>query len=297
MLSPKPWNLETILRLLLGIFICLCLGSMIVSGLHHTGAGGMHRVAFFALLTAGVIALAAGLVFISQVWNLEDLLLRFILILGCLSVGLSLAAWTQKIAGQAPEASSGEQMVVAEAAVLLFLIGFLRAQRVRWSDAFGLANQRRRALVAGIALAFVFLPLGEGLQWASAQAMAQLHWQPQEQQAVHALRMTNAWSNRLLLAALAIVLAPVAEEIVFRGVMYPAIKQAGFPRLALWGVSLLFACVHFNLVTFIPLLVLALVLTALYERMDNLLAPIAAHALFNALNFGMLYLLDRPLGK
>ncbi len=297
MLSPKPWNLETILRLLLGVFICLCLGAVAVSGLHYTSSGGIHRVAFFALVAAAAVALATGLVLISQAWKLEDLLRRFLMILGCLFVGLSLAAWTQRIAGRPPEGSSGEQMVVAEAAVLLFLIGFLRAQRVSWIDAFGLANHRRRALLSGVAIACIFLPLGEGLQWASAQVMAQLRWEPQEQQAVHALRITSAWSSRLVLAVLAIFLAPVAEEILFRGVMYPAVKQAGFPRLALWGVSLLFACVHFNLVTFVPLLVLALVLTALYERTDNLLAPIAAHALFNALNFAKLYLLEQQLAK
>jgi membrane protease YdiL (CAAX protease family) len=89
----------------------------------------------------------------------------------------------------------------------------------------------------------------------------------------------------------------VVEEIFFRGMLYPAIKQAGFPRLAIWGVSLLFALVHFNLVSFIPLFVLAILLTALYEYTDNLLAPISAHALFNALNFAMLYLFEKQFGK
>lgn len=297
MLSPRPWNLETVLRLWLGIFICLCLGSMVASALHYAGNGGMPRVAFFAMVVAAACALASGLVLISQVWNLEDLMRRLLLILGCLTIGMSLAVWTQRMAGRPPEGSSGEQMIVAELAVLLFLIGFLRAQRVRWRDAFGLANQRQRALLAGVIVAFLFLPVGDGLQWASAQVMARFHWEPQEQQAVHALRVTSEWSSRLMLAGLAIVLAPMAEEILFRGIMYPAIKQAGFPRLALWGVSILFACVHFNLVTFVPLLVLALLLTALYERTDNLLAPIAAHALFNALNFVKLYLVEPLLQK
>jgi hypothetical protein len=48
-----------------------------------------------------------------------------------------------------------------------------------------------------------------------------------------------------------------------------------------------------NLVTFLPLAVLALVLTALYERTNNLLAPIMAHALFNALNFAALFLIEQ----
>ena len=43
----------------------------------------------------------------------------------------------------------------------------------------------------------------------------------------------------------------------------------------------------------VPLAVLALMLTALYERTDNLLAPITAHVLFNALNFAMLLVLQQ----
>jgi membrane protease YdiL (CAAX protease family) len=49
-------------------------------------------------------------------------------------------------------------------------------------------------------------------------------------------------------------------------------------------------------VTFVPLAVLALVLTVLYERTNNLLAPITAHVLFNALNFGILLVLQQVGG-
>jgi len=139
----------------------------------------------------------------------------------------------------------------------------------------------------------LFLPVGWGLQEASWQVMThlpQFKLHPEEQQAVHALRTTASWANRLALAGAAILLAPVAEEMLFRGILYPAVKQAGFPHVALWGTSLLFAAVHTNLLTFVPLMVLALVLTALYERTNNLLAPITAHAMFNALNFGRLLL-------
>jgi membrane protease YdiL (CAAX protease family) len=127
--------------------------------------------------------------------------------------------------------------------------------------------------------------------------MTNLSLEPQEQEAVHALRVTSAWQSHLILAVLALFLAPLAEEIFFRGMLYAGIKQAGFPRLATWGVSLFFALVHFNLVSFVPLFVLAILLTVLYERTDNLLACIAAHALFNGLNFALFYLFGTPSGK
>ena len=91
---------------------------------------------------------------------------------------------------------------------------------------------------------------------------------------------------------IAIVIAPPAEEAVFRGLIYPTIKRLGYPRLALWGTTLLFAAIHWNLASFLPLVLLALVLTWLYERTGNLLAPMVTHALFNAVNFMALQLVE-----
>ena len=85
------------------------------------------------------------------------------------------------------------------------------------------------------------------------------------------------------------MLAPVAEEFIFRGMLYPFVKQLGWPRLAWFGVSFLFALIHDDAATFVPLFVLALALTWLYEKTDNLLAPIAAHSLFNAANLVLLF--------
>ena len=102
----------------------------------------------------------------------------------------------------------------------------------------------------------IFLPVGWGLQQASALVMTHLpHFRPRTQGATARSRAArlHVLGDRLALGAAAVLLAPVAEEMLFRGILYPAIKQAGYPRLALWGTSLLFAAVHMNLVTFVPL--------------------------------------------
>ena len=61
MLSEKPWNLEAIVRMLLGVFICLCLGSVVVSGFHYAGHAGKERLAVFAMLGAAVVLLSVVL--------------------------------------------------------------------------------------------------------------------------------------------------------------------------------------------------------------------------------------------
>ena len=59
--------------------------------------------------------------------------------------------------------------------------------------------------------------------------------------------------GKILFGLLTIVLAPIAEEALFRGILYPSIKQTGHPRWALWGTSLLFGIMHFNMATLVPL--------------------------------------------
>lgn len=89
---------------------------------------------------------------------------------------------------------------------------------------------------------------------------------------------------------MAVFVAPIVEEILFRGILYPAIKQIGYPRLAAIGTAILFALFHVNLVTFASLTAVALGLILLYEFTDNLLAPIIAHSIFNASNVFMIFL-------
>ncbi len=100
---------------------------------------------------------------------------------------------------------------------------------------------------------------------------------------------TSPWL-RVYLGFFTVVLAPVAEEFIFRGMLYPLVKQLGWPRLALVGTSFAFAAIHLDAAIFAPLFVLALALTWLYEFTDNLLAPIVAHSLFNAANLAILLL-------
>jgi membrane protease YdiL (CAAX protease family) len=234
-------------------------------------------------------------------WKAESIIRLILSLLVCFSVGSVIVAMMHRGGAETRPLSIGQMVVAAlsfQGAVLVLVTRFLRETGTTWREAFGLRQQWHRALLFGFICASLFLPVGWGLQWVSADLMLlfpKLHLQPQEQQAVQTLHTAVTWEHRLLLGLITILLAPVAEEVLFRGILYPWLKQAGFPRLALWGTAILFAAIHFNLATFIPLAALALMLALLYDRMDNLLAPITAHAIFNAANFAMLYSLQDKL--
>src|SRR5204863_280275 len=133
------------------------------------------------------------------------------------------------------------QMLVAEVLGLALFAGFVREHKVSWRVGFGLENRPQRAAISGALVACIFLPFGYGLQRLAMALMMRLHLEPHEQTAVHTLLVTVSWQERLCLGLLAVLVAPMVEELLFRGILYPAIKQTGFPRLAFWGVSVLFA--------------------------------------------------------
>ncbi len=84
-----------------------------------------------------------------------------------------------------------------------------------------------------------------------------------------------------LLVVTLVVLAPICEEIFFRGYFYPALRN----RMDKWPAMLLngflFSLVHLEILGFIARWVLGSGLCYLYESKRNLSAPIAGHALYN----------------
>lgn len=178
-----------------------------------------------------------------------------------------------------------------QGAILVLTWRFLREHQTTWAVGFGLNQNQFQAIKLGVFAIGLFLPLGWGLQFVSIQVLQAVGLEPAEQLALVALRNSGTMAQLVIMGLVTILLAPVAEEILFRGVIYPAARQYGFRRAALWGSSILFAAIHFNLAAFGSLLLLALLLVWLYEKTGNLLAPIVAHVAFNAINFVLFFVL------
>lgn len=98
----------------------------------------------------------------------------------------------------------------------------------------------------------------------------------------------SAWGVALVV----VTLTPLTEEVVWRGAVQQALKRLGIPRLVAIGcTAVLFALVHWNAVpdasrlSALPALaMLGFALGWLMERTGRLIAPVAAHAAFNAAN-------------
>jgi membrane protease YdiL (CAAX protease family) len=176
--------------------------------------------------------------------------------------------------------------VITQCCAVVLIHFFLRAHGMAWGEFLGLRH-RRIVLIVIMAIGFALLSLPVALlaNQLSAKVITKIYGIPEQQIAVQVLEKTKDSAQRMIFALAAIIMAPLVEEIFFRGILYPLLKYRGYPRLAIWGTSLLFAAVHVNLMTFFPLFVFALLLVWIYERTDTLLAPIATHATFNTVNF------------
>ncbi len=225
-------------------------------------------------------------------WNLHDLALAtstlvLVVISGDLVVGLA-----TRVAGLDKEASIAS-LLGAEVLFRLGLIGafawFLRARCVTWSDAFGLrARSTASALRIG-ALAYLAILPPLSIVFAIYNRICRAFGLEETQQDIAELLInTNSTALVGLIIVFAIVVAPVFEEMFFRGFAYPALKHRwGAPR-ALLVVSAAFAVAHLHAPSIGPLFALAIGLGLAYELTGSILAPIAMHALFNATNVAML---------
>ncbi len=83
------------------------------------------------------------------------------------------------------------------------------------------------------------------------------------------------------LIALAVLAAPLFEEFLFRGLLFQGLRRSFRPWIAVVGSAALFAIVH-PPVSALPVFVLGLATALAFERTRLLLAPMVAHAVYNA---------------
>ena len=298
MLTEKPWRLEAIIRLLAAMFACVFLGSLLLTILRfNPDTARSTPLVFEGLAVGAALAFVATLWFALRPWRLEQLELRAGLFFLCACAGIGLSGAAQYVAGPSPSRLTVLAMAVSalsfQGACIPLLWHFVRQHGLRLREGFGLNANPRHALLLGVTAAFAFIPVAFGLQFGISMIAKMLNLDLPEQQAVYILRLADSWMDRLALGLLVVVVAPLAEEGLFRGVFYPAIKGFGYPQAAMWGTSMLFGLIHFNAWNFLPLLVLAVVLVKLYEKTGNLLACIACHATFNLFNFLMLLFAEK----
>tara|TARA_Y100001968_G_scaffold333673_1_gene398241 strand:+ start:7802 stop:8617 length:816 start_codon:yes stop_codon:yes gene_type:complete len=147
----------------------------------------------------------------------------------------------------------------------------------------------RRPVLGGLAMAFV---AGMALSlFASGLAEFLSQWNPWfsdlHLSALAALLVEGSPGSRVLTLVLVLVLAPLAEELLFRGFLWDGLQELGGRTLALILSSLLFAAYHGDPLHVISVLPLSFALGFLRAATASLWSAMAAHFGNNLLAVGL----------
>lgn len=172
----------------------------------------------------------------------------------------------------------------------LYLLSLkLRSQRINW-QALGLRGRITPLAGAYIIGALILdsVLLFPGAQWISGQASIPFFWDGSG-----SFKFASGLDLITAVAA-AVIIAPIAEEIIFRGYLLRAFLDNGYHQLAAVLLSaIIFASVHvfFGPGFVLYIIVWAMIPTFLYLKFKSLYPAIAFHMLNNILAYAIVPLL------
>ena len=165
--------------------------------------------------------------------------------------------------------------------LLVIVVSFLLLRARNPLDLFGLQgvslSTNLKAACIGLLAA---LPL---VYFVHSLCLVLLDAQAEPQPLIQFLAQNARMEDRLLLIGTALVIAPAAEELIFRGYIFGVLCRYVGKWWALLISALVFAAIHAHIPSLAGLFALAITLTLVYEGTGSLWAPILMHSLFNAI--------------
>ena len=151
-----------------------------------------------------------------------------------------------------------------------------------------LARCAKLTLLSAIPICLIAL----GLNWASGELLSRLaDVDLSDQELVKFLTSSSlSLRGKVILFSFLLIEAPLLEELLFRGIVFGGALKIMPVWVAMVLSGFLFAVIHVNAATLIPLWFLGVAFAWLYVRTGTLLAPMAVHLTFNALNLTLFFL-------
>jgi membrane protease YdiL (CAAX protease family) len=186
---------------------------------------------------------------------------------------------------------TAQNLLTYEAMVVAFMCAVLLIVKSRGASLhllFGLGRQPIwKAVILALVLIFAAYPIvAVGMLLTQGFSKG-----PEDiQEIVKFFRGAGGINERLAVVLSAVVIAPLSEELFFRGFIYGVAKKyCGLAAAVVFNAAL-FAFIHGSLQSFGGLFALAACLTLAYELSGSLYVPIIMHASFNAAELVLIYL-------
>lgn len=225
-------------------------------------------------------------------WSSEGLVLSSpygfpdLMILAALGLFFIYAAMGPTDEKAASGAMTPASLVVSMAFNLIVCAGLLvflhRVRGLNPAELFGLQHVDGRRLFRVVVVFAVVSLIGVNVVSGVTVTWLQDVWPDlQPQDTVRAFQESDGFMFRFLVVMAAVVVAPLAEEVLFRGFVYGVLKRYTDAPFAALSSSLMFAIIHLHVGSLLPLWVLALLFCLAYEVTGCLLAPMLLHMIFN----------------
>ncbi len=170
--------------------------------------------------------------------------------------------------------------------LVVFLVAFLRLRGFNVTAQAGLTKLGfGRVLSTGTILLFAAYPI---ILLADALTRRLLGEGLSKQEIIQLFNASQTLPQRIIIIVMAVALAPIAEEFMFRFFLYGVLKRYFGRLVGLLINAALFAAVHTHLPSLGPLFVLGSCFTIAYEWSGSILVAMTMHALFNAFTLAVL---------
>lgn len=208
------------------------------------------------------------------------ILLVFVLMNGMVGTGL---IPVDQLAGYLPGgATVVNQMLVQQILQTVFMVGmvllFLHLRggtlyQIGWRP-FKRSGWLILSALLGVITFFVMLCVSAWMvklfpQWAQPQTATELIMQAE-----------GMWESAAVILMVS-VLAPVSEELLFRGYIYHSMRQQNSMWFSVIAASLMFGCMHYDLFRLLPLTLVGVCLNLVAIRSDSLWGSIVMHGVWN----------------
>lgn len=218
-------------------------------------------------------------------FTVPTLALIFLLFVGALQGLDMLLGWTIDTEHPRVQASLA---IVVQFVAWIFIIGFIHnvvtvkyrlpfARSIGWSE---YAGSRGGYLAGGFGLALGVAVLSTFL--------------PKVEEQVPLDRLLSDPVGMLLIGLFGVLVAPAAEELLFRGFMYPVVERSSGASVAVLATSLVFSLLHgvqygWRWQNLILLLVVGIVFGMIRARTGSIIPPTLVHSSYNASLFLMIF--------
>ncbi len=222
----------------------------------------------------------------------DDLLLILIVTLGSVRLLVWLLVGLAPVPGSVPEPGDA---LLAAMVVMLFqtavILAMLQAVVIRkyglsWAD-LGLRPVERHWYRRAVVVAVLLLPT---VALVNGVLIPELAEEPFRNPQLYAIAPAGfSWSAMVTMLVMAGVVAPFAEELVFRGLLFPWLRaRLGVPAAVLLS-ALVFATLHGAAILIPALTVVGAAFAIIYQRCGSLWPAIVAHSVFNGIMIVLLY--------